>query len=105
MENIVTHGISLLGGGVLVAIITAFANRGKTKAEAENLSIKSLLEVDERMSARLNGLEERLARYEEKNAELRDENIQLKEEISELKLKIRGLEMELNGLKKPEKEG
>jgi len=84
--------VSLLAGGGAVAAINAIATRGKTKAEAENTSIRSLLEVDERMNLRMTGLETRLAGYEEKIAELRSEILELEADKHRLQLMIDSLE-------------
>ncbi|MCL2631526.1 MAG: hypothetical protein FWD45_00300 [Coriobacteriia bacterium] len=97
MNEMLPHLVSLLAGGGFVAVVNALANRSKTRAETENMSIKSLLEVDERMSNRMTSLETRLAAYEEKNAELRGEILELKAENHRLQLELERMEVSING--------
>lgn len=78
--------VSIIGSGALGSVITAFAMKKKSDAEANSTNVSSILEVD----ARLN---ERMAKLEERVANLEAENIKLKEENLALKLKL-GMEPE-----------
>ena len=61
MNDIITVIVALFGGGVVGVAIKALTEKKKISAEATNTSIKSLLEIDQRMNERMAKLEERVA--------------------------------------------
>ena len=78
---------SLLGGGVIGAIVKSLTEKRKVNAEATNTNIKSMLEIDQRMN-------ERMAKLEERVANLEQENYKLKLKISELEEENKNLDEE-----------
>ena len=100
---------SLLGGGVIGAIVKSLTEKRKVNAEATNTNIKSMLEIDQRMNERMAKLEERVANLEQENYKLKSEKLVLEKETHKLKLKINDLEEEnqslqdeINNIKKGE---
>lgn len=85
---------SLLGGGVIGAIVKSLTEKRKVNAEATNTNIKSMLEIDQRMNERMAKLEERVANLEQENYKLKSEKLNLEKETHKLKLKIQELENE-----------
>lgn len=85
---------SLLGGGVIGAIVKSLTEKRKVNAEATNTNIKSVLEIDQRMNERMAKLEERVANLEQENYKLKSEKLVLEKETHKLKLKITELEEE-----------
>ena len=76
---------SLLGGGVIGAIVKSLTEKRKVNAEATNTNIKSMLEIDQRMNERMAKLEERVANLEQENYTLEEENKRLQDEINNIK--------------------
>ena len=85
---------SLLGGGVIGAIVKSLTEKRKVNAEAINTDIKSMLEIDQRMNERMAKLEARVANLEQENYKLKSEKLNLEKETHKLKLKIQELEEE-----------
>lgn len=85
---------SLLGGGVIGAIVKSLTEKRKVNAEATSTNIKSLLEIDQRMNERMSKLEERVANLEQENYKLKTEKLNLEKETQKLKIKINELEEE-----------
>ena len=85
---------SLLGGGVIGAIVKSLTEKRKVNAEATSTNIKSLLEIDQRMNERMSKLEARVANLEQENYKLKSEKLNLEKETQKLKLKISELEEE-----------
>ena len=90
--EIITVILAALGSGGIATLITAWASRKKTNAEAGATNIKSILEIDARLNERISKLEERVGKLEEENLQLRQnelllrhENEMYKEENEELK--------------------
>lgn len=85
---------SLLGGGVIGAIVKSLTEKRKVNAEATSTNIKSLLEIDQRMNERMSKLEARVANLEQENYKLKSEKLNLEKETQKLKLNISELEEE-----------
>lgn len=85
---------SLLGGGVIGAIVKSLTEKRKVNAEATSTNIKSLLEIDQRMNERMSKLEARVANLEQENYKLKLEKLNLEKETQKLKLNISELEEE-----------
>lgn len=85
---------SLLGGGVIGAIVKSLTEKRKVNAEAINTDIKSMLEIDQRMNERMSKLEARVANLEQENYKLKSEKLNLEKETQKLKLNISELEEE-----------
>lgn len=92
ITEVISIVIAIVGSGGVATIVTAWASRRKNKADASATNIKSILEIDERLTARINKLEIRVATLENENLELKQKEIELnhrnllyKEEINELK--------------------
>jgi len=94
---------SLLGGGVIGAIVKSLTEKRKVNAEAINTDIKSMLEIDQRMNERMAKLEERVANLEQENYKLKSEKLNLEKETHKLKLKIQELEEENKKLEEENK--
>ena len=88
--------IALFGGGTIMAIVKSFIEKRKINAEADSTSVKSLLEIDQRMNERMTKLEERVANLEQENYKLKMEKLDLEKQSHGLKRKIKELE-EQNG--------
>ena len=85
---------SLLGGGVIGAVVKSLTEKRKVNAEAINTDIKSMLEIDQRMNERMAKLEERVANLEQENYKLKSEKLNLEKETHKLRIKINELEEE-----------
>lgn len=94
ITNIITVIVALFGGGVVGVVIKALTEKKKINAEANNTNIKSLLEIDQRMSERMAKLEERMANLEQENYKLRSEKLDLEKEIHKLNVLIKQLREE-----------
>lgn len=94
---------SLLGGGVIGAIVKSLTEKRKVNAEAMNTNIKSMLEIDQRMNKRMAKLEERVANLEQENYKLKSEKLNLEKETHRLKIKINELEEENKKLEEENK--
>ena len=94
---------SLLGGGVIGAIVKSLTEKRKVNAEAINTDIKSMLEIDQRMNERMAKLEERVANLEQENYKLKSEKLSLEKETHKLKSKIQELEEENKKLEEENK--
>ena len=99
--EIITVILAALGSGGIATLVTAWASRKKTNAEAGATNIKSILEIDARLNERISKLEERVGKLEEENLQLRQNELQLrhenemyKEENEELKREIEQLRAE-----------
>jgi len=94
IARILTILLSAGGATVLVALINAFFNRKKTKAEADKTTadtmdqyIGGMLRVETSVSERFGLQDERLARLEARVTQLEEENLALRKENIELKLR------------------
>ena len=76
--------VSLIGGAGIGGIITAIAGKRKADAEATHTNVQALLDVDERLNARISKLEERVAILEAENIKLKEENITLRHQLGQL---------------------
>lgn len=94
---------SLLGGGVIGAVVKSLTEKRKVNAEAINTDIKSMLEIDQRMNERMAKLEERVANLEQENYKLKSEKLNLEKETHKLKIKINELEEENKTLEEENK--
>jgi hypothetical protein len=94
ISNIVNIIIALFGGGVLGVIGQAFIERRKTNAEADSTSIKSILEIDQRMNERMAKLEERVANLEQENYILHTEKLELEKKTLDLEAAVEKLQTE-----------
>jgi hypothetical protein len=94
ITNIITIIVSLFGGGVVGVGIKALTEKRKINAEATNTSIKSLLEIDQRMNERMAKLEERVANLEQENYKLKSDKLTLEKETHELRITVAELETE-----------
>lgn len=99
INSLITVIISLFGGGVVGIAIKALAEKKKVNAEATNTSIKSLLEIDHRMSERMAKLEERVANLEQENYKLKSEKLALEKENNRLEHLVEKLQEENEELK------
>lgn len=99
INSLITVIISLFGGGVVGIAIKAFAEKKKVNAEATNTNIKSLLEIDHRMSERMAKLEERVANLEQENYKLKSEKLALEKENNRLEHLVEKLQEENEELK------
>ena len=97
--SIISAIVGLFGGGVIGVIIKALIEKKKINAEATDTSIRSLLEIDQRMNERMAKLEERVADLERENYKLKTENISLEKESYKLKSKITELKEEIERLR------
>lgn len=110
ITEVISIVIAIVGSGGVATIVTAWASRRKNKADASATNIKSILEIDERLTARINKLEIRVATLENENLELKQKEIELnhrnllyKEEINELKNENELLRKENQNLKEQNK--
>lgn len=85
---------SLLGGGVIGAIVKSLTEKRKVNAEATNTNIKSMLEIDQRMNERMAKLEERVANLEQENYKLKSDKLSLEKESHRLAALVADLEKE-----------
>lgn len=90
--NLITVIVALLGGGVVGVVIKAFTEKKKLNAEANNINIKSLLEIDQRMNERMAKLEERVANLEQENYKLKSDKLALEKETHRLGALVTELE-------------
>lgn len=84
MDNWVSSLFTILGSGAIGSLITAFATKRKSDAEAQHTNVQSLLDVDARLNERISKLEERVAMLESENIRLKEENITLKHQLEQL---------------------
>jgi predicted RNase H-like nuclease (RuvC/YqgF family) len=94
VAEIVSVIVALFGGGVLGVVAKAVIERKKTNAEADSTSIKSILEIDQRMNERMAKLEERVANLEQENYLLKTEKLNLEKKTLELEGAVEKLEAE-----------
>lgn len=90
--NLITVIVALFGGGVVGVVIKAFTEKKKLNAEANNINIKSLLEIDQRMNERMAKLEERVANLEQENYKLKSDKLALEKETHRLEALVIELE-------------
>jgi predicted nuclease with TOPRIM domain len=102
---IITSAITMIGGGAGVALINWLSHRREGNAAAENISVKTILEIDERVSekvarleTRMGHLEEKCAALEEKNSRLIEDNNTKNQEISSLKIENHALRNKIERL-------
>jgi len=76
VETIMVGVFSILGGGGLVAIVQALTNKGKNKAEANSITFKNAMELEniavERYVAALKKIDEAEKLLQEVRQELRE---------------------------------
>ena len=105
IELIITMISSLLGGGVIGVVIKTLTEKKKVNAEATDINIKSLLEIDQRMNERMAKLEERVANLEQENYKLKTEKLELEKETHRLKEENKRLKEENKRLQEELKKG
>ena len=97
-EQIVTIIIAIVGSGVLSAIVSAIANRGKVKADYFKTIIESLADTSAKLmdvaEHRIANLCERAERLEERISQLEGELFTLKGDILERERMIDSLKRE-----------
>ena len=92
ITNLIAVIVALFGGGVVGVVIKAFTEKKKLNAEANNINIKSLLEIDQRMNERMAKLEERVANLEQENYKLKSDKLALEKEAHRLEVLVTKLE-------------
>lgn len=76
--------LTIISSAGIGGIITAIAGKRKSDADAKQTNVRTLLEVDERLNARIAKLEERVSALEAENIKLKEENIMLKHQLGQL---------------------